>query len=471
MRLGLRSHGQWAMVLGAMALVLLAARGASADPFRLLFWQPRDIRDGREVRFRAHVFRPEERIVLLAADPGRPGLWYMPTDVVRAGEELRIYYQRVDTGLPHATDQRVWCVGILKGERLVLPDLKLFPAPWGGPANVVLQRSPHKPTWGGFNVFQIARPAADAWRLLYWDQPAAGPAGALLAESPDGLQWRKEEGRALFTEPNDAFTLVRDTAGGPAARWLLYQTRLEDWPDKPFPDNLPGKRRVIALRSSPDLKRWTAQATVLRPDGQDAPATEFYLLKVFRYVDRWVGLLMVYYGDPGRPHRHSALVRTELVFRGDGRDWERPFRYTDVGAWSYADPFEQAGRLCLTIHHQRSLCLLRTRPDGLACCGTEAEGAFCTPPFPLPKEPLLLNADCRGGSIRVELLDEKGKTIVGYEAERRTWADRDQPDLPLLWQGKSPTERAGQTAHLRFHLRRAWVYSVRASTAAPQVSP
>jgi len=281
-------NGLRVVARGAAVLAFSVGGMAQAEPrpFRLLLWQPSDIRDGREVRFRAHVFGAQERSVLLARDPGRPTLWYLPTDAVRAGDDIRIYYQRVEKGLPEATDQRVLCVGILRGDRLVLPDLKLLPAPWGGPANVVLQRSPYRPTWGGFNVFQIARPAPDTWRLLYWDQPAAGEAGALLAVSHDGIHWRKDEARALFAEHNDAFTLVRDEADGPALRWRLYQTRLEDWADKPFPDNLPGKRRVICLR---------------------------------------------------------------------------------------------------------------TRPDGLACCGTDAEGTFCTRPFVVPDQPLVLNADARGG--------------------------------------------------------------------------
>ncbi len=170
---------------------------------------------------------------------------------------------------------------------------------------------------------------------------------------------------------------------------------------------------------------------------------------------------MVYYADPHRPNRHSALLRTELVFSEDGRHWERPFRNSDLGAWTYADPFEHSGHLCMVIHHQGSLCLLRTRPDGLACCGTEGEGSFCSRLFAVPNQPLGLNADCRGGTIRAEMLDEKGRTIPGYEASRCVFSDPDQPGLPLLWQGRSPRDLAGQAAHLRFYVRRAWVYSVR----------
>ena len=45
-----------------------------------------------------------------------------------------------------------------------------------------MTRSPHKPTWGGFNVFQIVAGRRRAWQMLYWDQP--GPTGEAGACAP-----------------------------------------------------------------------------------------------------------------------------------------------------------------------------------------------------------------------------------------------------------------------------------------------
>ncbi len=89
--------------------------------------------------------------MLLATEKTRGSLWHMPTDVAVAEDGLRIYYQRVEKSLPDYADQRTWCMGVLKGDAFVRPDLGLHPHSWGGPANVVLRRSPHKPTWGGSN--------------------------------------------------------------------------------------------------------------------------------------------------------------------------------------------------------------------------------------------------------------------------------------------------------------------------------
>jgi len=182
---------------------------AQAEPLHLLFWEEGDIREGQNVVLEAHPFPPEKRTILLAADPGRPSLWYNPTDVMRVGDEIRVYYQRVEKSLENYTDQRTWCLGFLApGSQFVLPDLNLLPQSWEGPANVVLQRSPHQPTWGGFNVFQMVGNAEEGYRVLYWDQPETELAGALLAESIDGIHWTKDESRAVFTEHNDAYSLV-----------------------------------------------------------------------------------------------------------------------------------------------------------------------------------------------------------------------------------------------------------------------
>ena len=81
--------------------------------------------------------------------------------------------------------QRTLCLGVLRQGKWTLPNLREEAVAWGGPNNVVMRRSSKKPTWGGFNVFQIVR-SGGVYQALYWDQPKQGPAGALLATSRDG---------------------------------------------------------------------------------------------------------------------------------------------------------------------------------------------------------------------------------------------------------------------------------------------
>jgi hypothetical protein len=447
--------GLWA-VSCVMAHVPVGARAAD-EPLRLLFWQPQDIVDAQNVCCAALPIVKEGKAVLLRPDATQETLWYMPTAAVPVGPDVRIYYQRVEKGQAKYEDQRTLCLGILRGREFLVPELGLHPQSWDGPHNVVLQRSPHKPTWGGFNVFQIVGSEQAGYRLLYWDQPPAGEAGAMLAASPDGLHWTKDDRGAVLTEHNDAFTLVHTGEGG---EYLLYQTALVPWPDKPLKDNLDQWRRVISLRRSRDLVSWTDQEIVLQPDEQDAPTAEFYLLKVFRYADRYVGLLMKYFADPQAPGRHSAILRTELVLSNDGLDWQRPYRGTDMGVWTYADPFAYEGGLGLVAHDERCLTLFPVRRDGFACCAADAQGSFCTRPFIMPPGELRLNADCRQGSVAVELLDENGVGIPGCEAAGCRLEAADGCDLPLRWRDSATDHFAGQRVRLRFVLERAKVWSV-----------
>jgi hypothetical protein len=339
----------------------------------------------------------------------------------------------------------------------VLPDLNLFPQSWEGPNNVVLQRSPHTPTWGGFNVFQMTGDAERGYHQLYWDQPSEGEAGAMLASSTDGIHWKKDADRAVFTEHNDAYSLIEraDENGH-----FLYQTRLQDWPEKPFRDNLPEKRRVISLRRSEDLQEWSPQEIILMPDGNDAPETEFYLLKVFHYIDRYTGLLMKYYGDPEQPGKHSAILRYEIVFSPDGRNWQRPYRSTDFGTWSYASPFEHQGKLCFVSYKKEGITLFSLRTDGIASCGSDGEGSFWTKPFEIADSDYSLNADCTNGEVAVSVLDENGIILDGFEGHQCRFVSQNDTHLPLRWNDKSLSSLKGQVVHLRFENRNARIFSV-----------
>ncbi len=430
--------------------------GSQAPPARLLFCEESDLSDARDVQFRVQPFTRDK--YLLEADPQNPSLWFSPSDAVPSGEDYRIYYQRIEKTQKEYTHQRTWCLGILKPDgAFVLPELHLFPAMPPELPNVVLERSPHKPTWGGFNVFQTAGTPAGL-TLLYWDQPSQGEAGGMIAESTDGIHWRKDEDHAVFTEHNDAFSLVHDPS---REEYLLYQTRLEEWPNKPVADNIGSTRRIITLRKSRDLKNWSAQEDILIPDTMDAPTCEFYLLKAFRYGDRYAGFLMKYYADPSAPGKHSSLYRNELVLSRDGIHWERPYRSSDIGVWTYVTPFTHAGHSCVVAYDKGGLGLYQSRIDGLAGCGTEVEGSFITQPFVPAASELFLNADCSGtGEVDVEVLDPKGLPLQGFEEAVCQIKGTDAPRIPLVWAGKDLQSLVGKKVVLRFHIRNAWVYSV-----------
>jgi len=399
-----------------------AARAAAARSLPIALLQRCDLAEASGVRLEAQ--RPEPGMALCEKDPQRPSLWYAPSASRTLGDgTVELWYQRVNKEEPSYVDQRTLCLGEIGGGRWVLPAIHPEPPAWGGPNNVVLTRSPHRPTWGGFNVFQIL--AVDgALAMLYWDQPGpTGEAGALRAVSRDGRRWEKLPG-AVFTEHNDAFCLIRS-----GYEYLVYQTALEPWPDKPYADNLDKFKRVITLRTSPDLKTWSGQQPLLAPDARDARETEFYLFKVFRYGHGYAGLIMKYYADPTKPGKHSATLRHELAVSEDGRTWQRPYRDIDLGFWSYADPFTIDGRMHFATWRDGAMVTVAYAQDRLVAAS--GDGSLRTRPFARPYKGIALNADAARGWMELTLCDSAGDPVPGASPHRIEGAEG--RTIPLPW--------------------------------------
>jgi hypothetical protein len=191
---------------------------------------------------------------------------------------------------------------------------------------------------------------------------------------------------------------------------------LEPWPDKPVPDNIGKLKRIITVRTSPDLKTWSRQQPLLAPDAKDARDTEFYLFKVFRHGHGYAGLIMKYYADPTKPGRHSAILRHELAVSEDGRTWRRPFRDAELGFWSYADPFPMDGRLHFATWTNGAMVSVVYGQDRLVA--VTGEGGFRTPPFVHPQEGIALNVDASQGWIEATLCDRAGDLVRGASACR-----------------------------------------------------
>jgi len=272
--------------------------------------------------------------------------------------------------------------------------------------------------------------------MLYWDQPAeTGQAGAMLATSKDnGVTWEKDPVGAVFTEHNDAFTLLRTDDGH-----TLYQTMLEDWPDKPFQDNLPKKKRVQSIRHSKDLRTWTPQEVLLRPDKDDVPETEFYLMKAFPYGQGYAGLVMKYFGDPKMPDKHSAILKNELILSRNGKTWQRPFRDFDIGFWCYSHPFPVNDRMHFVIWKDNAMETVSYLPSRMFAAVFDGEGEFTTPPMEIATNRFLLNADTSHGWLEIEMLDSRGIGVKRIEGA-------DDAEILLEWNELAEDPFAGISA-------------------------
>jgi hypothetical protein len=297
---------------------------------------------------------------------------------------------------------------------------------------------------------------AKRYSMVYWDAPERGSSGVMLAFSADGIHWEKDQRQeAVFTERNDAFTIVKVPE---SKKYLMYQTALEPWEDKPIKDNIGNLRRVITIRQSEDLVHWTHQEVILRPDADDPLTTEFYLMKVFAYCGRYIGLIMKYHSNI--PGKHGDKIETELVLSRDGHTWERPYRNTDLGFWSYADPFVLGDDLSFVFHHDGSVDLGRYRRDGLISVAAQDKGCFATRPFNAPKRELRLNAYAPDGMISVEVLDNAGEVVPGFEREKCTFTKIDGVHLRLTWGHAGIDSLSGRRIQFRFYMDKAHIYAL-----------
>lgn len=96
---------------------------------------------------------------------------------------------------------------------------------------------------------------------------------------------------------------------------------------------------------------------------------------------------------------------------------------------------------------------------GLPFCHTQ--GVSLTKPFKLEGKTLQVNVDAQAGDIRVEILDEDGKSIPGFSGTyAATYQRVDDLRLAPRWKGDPDlASLAGKSVRLLFHLKNAKLYS------------
>lgn len=256
-------------------------------------------------------------------------------------------------------------------------------------------------------------------------------------------------------------------------------------------------RRAVSLSTSEDFTNWTEPELILDTDLVDEPDVEYYGMPVFQRHGWFIGLLEVWRSGTDVMEVHLALSR-------DGVHWLRPQPREPFLAPAF--DWNRAWNTCasngpLVIGDQmvfhfggRDLAHGFAAVTGLGAigcatlgtdrfCAVEAEtgGSLETPPFAWPGGELALNADTRrratshpmalDGSIRVEVLDEQGEPIGGYEDATfiaNTHCRGEVHDDVVRWtNGNALTSLAGCTIRLRFTLRDARLYTFEARRRQP----
>lgn len=424
----------------------------SREPtLRLLFWDRDDITD----TFGKIVFGAE----LLYADADAIGFPHMQygCEVPRDDGSIWVYGWR----LANWEERSRRTIEVL---RCVTTDGTRF-------THVETVWSCTNPNWQGF-VNIVRRPPDNTLYLFSW-----APGALHVYRSNDGLRWH------LLTEnaysDHDAMCIIWYPPWG---EFLNYQTTLQPYP-KRYPDNIGAYRRVLSFRRSRDGIKWRTfsppflkGSSLWTPDADDPVDLEFYRVVVFPLFNRYVMVLQDYIAPPPEANsrrattKHGPRSHAEWAVSRDGLNWQRIYRDIDptenIGGLPVQGPLIRNGVLRFYLPGGKVGSLPEDRIFYVTC---RANGEFSTPPFVMPSGGIFLNADVRyrpyEGSagrayVMVELRDEGGNPIPGFERGRCLIANEDGKTIPLRWDGSNTRALAGRRVRLRFYLREAKIYGV-----------
>jgi hypothetical protein len=209
---------------------------------------------------------------------------------------------------------------------------------------------------------------------------------------------------------------------------------------------------------------------------------ELYALDCVAYESVLLGLFTIWRGDP---HDRPKLNEIFVGFSRDGFHWARPDRTPFLplsdrqGGWNWGN-LQSAGGCCLvagdrllfyvsgragvpgTMLSGRCTTGLATlRRDGFCAMSAGAATAtLTTRPLRFSGSSLFVNAAAADGELRVEVLDRRGRAVDGFTADACIPVSSDTTRAAVRWRDRADLGRVrGEPVRLRFHLRRASLFS------------
>ena len=361
------------------------------------------------------------------------------------------------------------------------------------------------------------RDPAKRYKALKWTMDTTKPMQSNLYYSPDGFTWTPYAGNPVIdTTP---------VAGrwGPTSfmGWdPIRQTYAAYVENSHHMRTLFGKR-LIGRAESPDLIHWTEPETVLVPDAEDFPDTEFYRLVVIPYAGLYVGLLWIF--------RTTNLTHhPEVIVSRDGFHWERRYREPFIVRGGRREDFDSNSVYLwhAIVHGDRALLYYSgtnhraaqqmldlgaaaTSAVGLAICPLDGfvsvdSGKGWAPPAGeradvggLHQEALLrvshspaafgqlvtrsfgftgsqLHLNCATtpvaagpgpAAVRVEVLTSNHRKIEGFTFDDADPITQSGQDHVVSWNGNADVSRLmGRPIKLRFYFKNAKLYSFQFGT-------
>jgi len=147
-----------------------------------------------------------------------------------------------------------------------------------------------------------------------------------LYYSPDGFNWTPYENNPVIdTSPRVGRWGPTDFMGWDAIQ-QTYAVHMENCLHR----RCPLGKRLIGRAESPDMIHWSDAETILIPDEQDSPDTEFYAMPAITYEGIYVGMLWIF-------RTTNTTHHPQIVFSRDGIHYNRNYREPFIPQGARAD--------------------------------------------------------------------------------------------------------------------------------------
>jgi hypothetical protein len=316
------------------------------------------------------------------------------------------------------------------------------------------------------------------YKMLNWSANERGEQGVCVFFSPDGVHWSANPTNPVIHDPT--WQTIGDThnvIGWDESRGC-YVGLLR-------PGGLP---RRIGRSESKDFVHWPLPETVMAPDEQDPPETQFYCMPTLLYEGIYIG--MVYHlansggGTPYNADNAGAdTMQIQLATSRDTIHWERRFRTPfipvgpagsfDCGMIFAAHPIVAGDEIRIyyggfnVLHsvpqpnERAAIGLARVRLDGFVSVdGGPSGGSLVTKAFHFTGTQLEVNADASEGQVVIEILDEAERPIPGFSQGQAIPLRGDHLRYQVRWQGEGSLGALQERpVRLHFHLSNASLYA------------
>jgi hypothetical protein len=319
----------------------------------------------------------------------------------------------------------------------------------------------------GFHSPSIIEDIWDSDPLKRYKAVGSTSKGYCAAYSADGIIWILYPLNPILSS-SDTITLAQDTKTG---EYFAFHKRNQD-------NRVKG--RQVFLSISKDMQLWSYPEPVMVTDDLDhveaqklegGTHSEFYNMSAFPYGNIWIGFVTHFRrtGEPKIKKYEGGFnqsyadgpIDVQLVYSRDGRKWERcsdrspviplgPYKYDsgsilglcnsplfiDNEMWLYYT--------AITTTHggyipDKSMSIARTSwpvDRFVSFKASDGLGVIETKPFISEGKNLFINADCKNGSLSIEVLDLNNEIIDGYSADDCLNKTFDEVKQSILWKNK-----------------------------------